>query len=65
MSDALRDALARLWPLIEASTKDRVFTAQMAGVVGADMQIVRAYLAETQRSSHANGSDEKDDPVAA
>jgi hypothetical protein len=41
-----REALRRLWPLIERGTRDFVFTAEKAGEVAADMATLRAALGE-------------------
>jgi hypothetical protein len=43
--DERMEALRRLWPLFERSTKDLVFTADRAGEVAADMATLRAALA--------------------
>jgi hypothetical protein len=40
--DALREALTRLWPLLERGMHGYVFTADKAGEVAADMQTLRA-----------------------
>lgn len=54
-ADAL-NALARLWPLFERSTKGYVFTAERAGEVMADMNKVRAMLAAAPTAPEAGAA---------
>lgn len=52
---AERDALVRLWPLFEKSTKDYVFTAERAGEVAADMNTLRTAVERAARAGGGNG----------
>ena len=45
MSEALREALTRIFPTFERLLEGRVFTADKAGEVGADMATIKAALA--------------------
>jgi hypothetical protein len=45
-ADRLREALRRLWPLIDQSWGGYVFTAERAGEVAADMQTLREVATE-------------------
>lgn len=47
---ALIGALARLWPLLDKATKDYVFTAERAGEVAADMNMLRAAVERAART---------------
>jgi hypothetical protein len=48
VSARLLEALHRLWPIFERATKGLVFTADRAGEVTADMNTLRAALAEAE-----------------